>query len=160
MFHFLLFFWVAVVLNKVRLKEVKEMSDALVTVASFDEPYKAHIARMKLESEGIKCFLSGENFVATYWLLSRVEGGIKLKVKEADSKAAIEILARKETSSDTQLPSELGEYDLICPKCRSENIEYERYSWKMAIISILLFRLPLTWLKEEYKCLDCGHVWK
>ena len=150
----------AVVLNKVRLKEVKEMSDALVTVASFDEPYKAHIARMKLESEGIKCFLSGENFVATYWLLSRVEGGIKLKVKEADSKAAIEILARKETSSDTQLPSELGEYDLICPKCRSENIEYERYSWKMAIISILLFRLPLTWLKEEYKCLDCGHVWK
>ena len=160
MFHFLLFFWVAVVLNKVRLKEVKEMSDALVTVASFDEPYKAHIARMKLESEGIKCFLSGENFVATYWLLSRVEGGIKLKVKEADSKAAIEILARKETSSDTQLPSELGEYDLICPKCRSENIEYERYSWKMAIISILLFRLPLTWLKEEYKCLDCGHIWK
>ena len=147
-------------LNNVRLKEVKEMSDALVTVASFDEPYKAHIARMKLESEGIKCFLSGENFVATYWLLSRVEGGIKLKVKEADSKAAIEILARKETSSDTQLPSELGEYDLICPKCRSENIEYERYSWKMAIISILLFRLPLTWLKEEYKCLDCGHIWK
>lgn len=136
------------------------MSDILVTVASFDEPYKAHIARMRLESEGIKCFLGGENFVATYWLLSRVEGGIKLKVKEPDSKASIEILARKETSSDTQLPSELGEYDLICPKCRSENIEYERYSWKMAIISILLFRLPLTWLKEEYKCLDCGHIWK
>jgi len=160
LFHFFLFFGVAVVLNNVRLKEVKEMSDTLVTVASFDEPYKANIARMKLESEGIKCFLSGENFVATYWLLSRVEGGIKLKVKEADSKAAIEILARKETSSDTQLPSELGEYDLICPKCRSENIEYERYSWKMAIISILLFRLPLTWLKEKYKCLDCGHIWK
>ena len=69
-----------VVLNKVRLKEVKEMSDILVTVASFDEPYEAHIARMRLESEGIKCFLGGENFVATYWLLSRVEGGIKLKV--------------------------------------------------------------------------------
>ncbi|MGB7581592.1 MAG: DUF2007 domain-containing protein [Sedimentisphaerales bacterium] len=136
------------------------MSDTLVTVASFDEPYKANIAKAKLESEGIKCFLSGENFVATYWLLSRAEGGIKLKVREADSKAAIEILARKEISSDTQQPSELGEYDLTCPKCNSENIEYERYSWKMAIISILLFRLPVTWLKEEYKCLDCGHVWK
>jgi hypothetical protein len=148
------------VLNKVRLKEVKEMSNALVTVASFNEPYKANIARMKLESEGIKCFLSGENFVETYWLYSLADGGIKLKVKESDSNAAIEILARKETSSDTQLSSELGEYDLICPKCRSENIEYERYSWKMAMISILLFRLPLTWLKEEYKCLDCGHIWK
>jgi Zn finger protein HypA/HybF involved in hydrogenase expression len=136
------------------------MSDTLVMVASFDEPYKANIAKAKLESEGIKCFLSGENFVATYWLLSRVEGGIKLKVNEADSKAASEILAKKEMASDTQLPSELGEYDLICPKCRSENIEYERYSWKMALISILLFRLPVTWLKKEYKCLDCGHIWK
>jgi hypothetical protein len=160
LFHFLLFFWVVAVLNNVRLKEVKEMSDTLVTVASFDEPHKANIARMKLESEGIKCFLSGENFVATYWLYSLAEGGIKLKVNEADLAAASEILARKVTSSDTQLPSELGEYDLICPKCCSENIEYERYSWKMAMISILLFRLPVTWLKEEYKCLDCGHTWK
>jgi hypothetical protein len=136
------------------------MSDTLVTVASFDEPYKANIAKAKLESAGIKCFLSGENFVATYWLYSLADGGIKLKVKEADSITASEVLARKETLSDTQLPSDLGEYDLICPKCRSENIEYERYSWKMAMMSILLFRLPVTWLKEEYKCLDCGHVWK
>ena len=57
MFHFLLFFWVAAVLNKVCLKEVKEMSDALVTVASFDEPYKANIAKIKLESEGIECLV-------------------------------------------------------------------------------------------------------
>ncbi len=153
-------FWVVVMLNKVCFKEVKEMSNALVTVASFDEPYKANIAKIKLESEGIECFLSGENFVATYWLLSRAEGGIKLKVNEADSKAAIEILARKEKPLDTQQSSELGEYDLTCPKCNSENIEYERYSWKMALLSILLFRLPLTWLKEKYKCLDCGHIWK
>jgi hypothetical protein len=68
------------------------MGDKMVTIASFDEPYKAHIARAKLESEGIKCFLSGENFVATYWLCSRIEGGIKLKVRESDSKAAVEIL--------------------------------------------------------------------
>jgi hypothetical protein len=143
----------------VRRRQI-DMSDTLVTVASFDEPCKANIAKIKLESEGIKCFLSGENFVATYWLLSRAEGGIKLKVKEAEAKTATKILARKEMSSDTPLPSELGEYDLVCPKCRSENIEYERYSWKMAMLSILLFRLPVTWLKEEYKCLDCGHVWK
>jgi len=136
------------------------MSDALVTVASFDEPYKAHIARMKLESEGIKCFLSGENFVATYWLCSRIEGGIKLKVKESNSIAAVEILQSKEVPSEAQQPPELDGYDLICPKCRSENIEFERFSWKMALLSILLFRLPVTWLKKEYKCLDCGHVWK
>ena len=114
------------------------MGDKFVTVASYDEPYKANIAKIKLESEGIQCFLGGENFVATYWLLSRAEGGIKLKVNEADEKAATEILARKEALADTQ--SEEGEYDLICPKCRSENIEYERYSWKMAMLSILLFR--------------------
>jgi Zn finger protein HypA/HybF involved in hydrogenase expression len=138
----------------------EEMSDKFVTVASFDEPCKAHIAEAKLESEGIKCFLSGENFVATYWLYSRIEGGIKLKVMESDSKAAVDILQRREVPSNAQQQSELGEYDLTCPKCRSENIEYERFSWKMALLSILLFRLPLTWLKEEYKCLDCGYVWK
>ena len=134
------------------------MGDKFVTVASYDEPYKANIAKIKLESEGIECFLGSENFVATYWLLSRAEGGIKLKVNEAEAKTATEILARKEALADTQ--SEEGEYDLICPKCRSENIEYERYSWKMAMLSILLFSLPVTWRKKKYKCLDCGHIWK
>jgi hypothetical protein len=136
------------------------MGDKFVTVASFDEPYKANIAKIKLESEGIKCFLSGENFVATDWLLSLAAGGIKLKVNEADSKTATEILAKKEKPSDTNESSEFGGYDLTCPKCNSEKIEYERYSWKTAMLSILLFRLPVTYLKDEYKCLDCGHVWK
>jgi len=136
------------------------MSDAVVTVASFDEPYQAHIAKIKLESEGIKCFLSGEHFVGTYWLYSRIDGGVKLKVKESDLKAAEEILKSKVVSPDEQLPPELDGFDLTCPECRSENIEYERFSWKMALLSILLCRLPLTWRKDEYKCLDCGYKWK
>jgi hypothetical protein len=136
------------------------MRDKFVTVASFDEPYKANIAKIKLEAEGIKCFLSGENFVATYWLLSRAEGGIKLKVNEADAETATEILMRKEISSDAHKSSGFDDYDLVCPKCNSENIEYERYSWKMTMLSILLFSLPVTWLKKKYKCLVCGHIWK
>ncbi|MBN2020114.1 MAG: hypothetical protein JW749_07810 [Sedimentisphaerales bacterium] len=142
------------------MRDSREMNDRVVTVASFDEPYKAHIARIKLESAGIRCFLSGENFVSTYWLLSRADGGIKLKVWQQDVKAAEEFLRQKKSSSEAGKSDEAEGYDLVCPKCGSENIDYERFSRKALMLSILLFRLPLTWLKEKYKCEDCGNVWE
>ena len=60
------------------------MDDKLVTIRNFcyslDPDSEAELARIKLETEGIKCFLSGKYFVSTYWLLSGVEDGIKLQV--------------------------------------------------------------------------------
>ena len=62
------------------------MADKLVTIATFWETWEAHLAKDRLLDAGINCFLSGENFIATYWLLVIVEGGIKLKVAESDAR--------------------------------------------------------------------------
>jgi len=139
------------------------MTDKLITIANFIEPFQANLARVKLESEGIKCFLGGENFVATYWLLSNADRGIKLQVRESDAKRALEILSSEEETgvqetSAVSVPFEAA--DPRCPKCSSENIEYERFSRKAFFLGILFLRFPIAVPKRSNKCRDCGHVWK
>ena len=64
------------------------MTDRLVTVATSWENWEAHLASDRLLDAGINCFLSGENFVDTYWLLAGAVRGIKLKVAEPDAPEA------------------------------------------------------------------------
>jgi DNA-directed RNA polymerase subunit RPC12/RpoP len=138
------------------------MADRLITIATFGEPLEANLAKIRLQSEGIDCFLAGEHFVATHWLLSNADRGIKLQVKESDAKRALEIFEtgqkpnREVTPQDW--PSEST--DLRCPKCSSEDIEYEKFSRKVFFLSILFLRFPLPLPKRTYRCKSCGHVWK
>ncbi len=139
------------------------MADRLITIANFSEPLEANLAKIKLESEGIKCFLVGENFVATYWLLSTADRGVKLQVNKSEAERALEILGTKkgqrlEKDREKDLTAET--YDLLCPKCHSKNIEYEKFSRKVFFLSILFFRFPLPILKKKYKCGNCGYVWE
>lgn len=139
------------------------MADRLITIANFNEPLEANLAKIKLESAGIKCFLFGENFTATYWLAALADRGIKLQVKESEAKRALEILGTKESQRlerDEKEGLTVETYDLLCPKCHSKNIEYEKFSRKAFFLSILFFRFPLPILKKRYKCKNCGYVWE
>jgi hypothetical protein len=143
------------------------MADRLVTIANFafgpDPTSEAELAKIKLEAEGIPCFLAGKNFAAMYWLLSGVDRGIKLQVKESDVKRALEILGRHEQinieeSLHKDSTPELSA--LRCPACGCEDIEYEKFSKKVFYLSILFLRFPLPFLKKGYRCNKCGHIWK
>jgi len=139
------------------------MADKIVTIANFLEPFEAELARIKLEAEGIRCFLAGKNFVSTYWLYSNADHGIKLQVNDRDAVKAVEILenndgAELEEIHDEELIAEPAE--IVCPKCKSENIEYERFSRTVALLSVLFLRFPLPFPKRTYKCQDCGYTWK
>ena len=133
------------------------MDEKIIKIANFDEYTKAEITKIALEREGIQCFLSGENFVATYWLYSRIEGGIKLYIKESDKQKALEILKNINQSENADADKS---YDIRCPKCNSTDIDYARYSRLTFFISILLFRLPITYPHKRYTCKSCGHKWK
>jgi predicted RNA-binding Zn-ribbon protein involved in translation (DUF1610 family) len=138
------------------------MADRLITIANFDEPLEANLAKIKLESAGIECFLLGENTAAS-WLLSLVDRGVKLQVKESEAKRALEILGTKEAQrleKDEEKDLTAETYDLLCPKCHSEDIEYEKFSRKVSFLSILFFRFPLPILKKKYKCKNCGYAWE
>ena len=143
------------------------MADKLVTICSFtygpDPVSEAELARIKLESNDIQCFLGGKNFVSTYWLMSGGDRGVKLQVRKSDVEKALKILEADshinfdETDDSDMRPEPINP---SCPKCSSESIEYEGFSITMFYIGILFLRFPLPFLKKKYKCINCGEVWK
>lgn len=68
------------------------MAQKLVTIARFQDPVEAALARNRLEAAGIKAALSDENLVAMDWLLTNAIGGIKLMVLDSDSDRAVDVL--------------------------------------------------------------------
>lgn len=75
------------------------MAGKLVTVATFDMPTEAHLAKGLLEANGLEVFLADELTVGVAWHLSNAVGGIKLQVAENDVERATGILAAREDRS-------------------------------------------------------------
>ena len=72
------------------------MSDKLVTVAQFSDSFKAYMAQMRLEAEGIKSVIVGENLIASFPGLLKIE----IQVLSNDAGKAIEILESDEKQEE------------------------------------------------------------
>lgn len=135
------------------------MSEELVTIATFSMAIEADLARAKLESEGIECFLADEHTVTVNWLYSQAVGGVKLQVKEADAQRAIGVL--KESRITKDIENQADEFEgYYCPRCNSTDVHYEKFSRRLVFASWLLLRFPLPFLKRQWKCKNCGYQWK
>ena len=77
------------------------MSD-IVTVARFNEPLEADMARLRLQSAGIETFLSGENGA----ILEPGLGPLQLQVSAEDEKDARAILADPGATAEDMLQSD------------------------------------------------------
>ena len=73
------------------------MSRELVTVATFNDPVEAAMARNCLESEGVSAILVDEQTIATDWGLGNAIGGIKLQVSAAQLEKAEFLLTQRRT---------------------------------------------------------------
>ena len=134
------------------------MHSVLRTVATFEYAHFAHLAKTKLESEGIECFIFDEHTSSMNWFYTNAIGGIKLKVRGEDYERASIIL--KENVDDSNSIDEADEIiKLSCPKCGSDNIRDEKFSKRFAYISILLLGFPLLFKKRKYECGNCGLKW-
>ena len=140
------------------------MTEKLVTIANFiygpDPASKAEIARMRLEDEGIQCFLAGKNFVSMIWLYSAIDKGVKLQVRQSDAQKATGIIRSLDEQMAEQKTPEPNQDIPTCPKCGSDNIEYEKFSRNLFYLAILFFRFPLPYPTGSYKCNICRHKWK
>ncbi len=132
--------------------------EQLKTIASYRDLPLAELAKAKLESEGIFCFLANKNHVGLNWLYSFALGGVKVQVKSEDSESAIEILNSDQSSdlSDIEDSFPALEKDDICIECGSSNLELINASRKAGAFS-LLFGLPLIFFRKRYRCRDCGN---
>ena len=139
-----------------------------VTVASFWQPTEAHIARLKLESEGIACLIVDEN-VATNWLGAPAIGGVRLQVPDKSSNEAKAILGVHAPAEAPPVSLPFG----ACPECGSQHIIrpwlQPQVIWA-AVVALLLFGIPLAlpfalagfvyyliaW--RPWRCQDCGNT--
>lgn len=134
--------------------------DRLVTIAAFNEPIEAHLARSRLECDGVPCSLADEHIVGVYWLSTAAVGGVKLQVRERDREQALRVL--EETSARPVASAEWVTGDLDaprCPACGSLRVEGERFSRRWVFLSWLLVGIPLPFLRRFERCGRCGERW-
>lgn len=137
------------------------MANDWKTVATFSQPVEAHLARTKLESEGIVCVVSDEYLVRVNWLLSNAVGGVKLLVAPWDEERARAILRprpRLVVVADDAEPR--GDGEMICPNCRSFDVYYTRFSRRAAGVFMLVFGFIVPWFNRRWLCKQCGYEWK
>jgi len=134
------------------------MHSVLKTVATFEYAHFAHLAKTKLESEGIECFIFDEYTSSINWLYTNAIGGIKLKVRGEEYERAVKLLNERVEDFTTDV-EEIDDTEIICPECNSEEIKDEKISKKFAYISILLLGFPLLFKKRKYECKNCAFKW-
>ena len=70
------------------------MPSRLTTIASFENPAEAHLARARLENEGIAAVVTGEATASWLWYYGTAIGGAQLQVFEEDAPQAREVLGK------------------------------------------------------------------
>ena len=149
------------------------MEEQLVILRTFMYPTEAYPLISKLESEGIMCFLDGENTITVHPFLSNAIGGAKLKIKESDVQRALKIIKDVDDSFNKTLkanqkpiPEKFShgfiKVDTFCPECDSTNVFRKKMPFHQMILVILLLPLylPLLFLTKMHYCANCGYEWK
>lgn len=133
----------------------------LVTVASFTNPLEAHIARGRLEAEGIQAFVAHEHHVWANWFLSTALGGVKIQVSPPDAQRAAEILGDERTGRyEALLEAQARPAPApVCPVCHSRDIQAVHRSERISLVVVWLSSLPLPYTSGTMKCRACGHRW-
>jgi DNA-directed RNA polymerase subunit RPC12/RpoP len=132
-----------------------------ITVAVFDEPLQAHLARMRLEREGIPCVLENENTVSMIWTYSMMVGGIRLQVGESDAERAVAVLGEKPPPAEGPAGDEEEKQTAVrCPSCNGRDLVFEKWSrrWMWTFVALLGFPVPVR--KNCWRCRTCGTEWK
>jgi len=126
------------------------MSGKLTTVARYFHPTDAHIAAGRLKAQGIPVFLRDINHASVNWLICIALGGIRLQVPD-DCVA----LSRSILEEEFEPVAEA-----CCPQCGSGDVSNASRRWKLSVLAVHLFSLPLPWRRNARICDSCGHEWE
>jgi hypothetical protein len=146
------------------------MEDTVITLKTFMFPADAYPLMGHLESEGIECFLDGENTVGAHPFLSNAIGGVRLQIKSPDLARAKEILNELEKDTEEILQKPLPpafakgfvRVEAFCPECEGTNVFRKKFPWYKTVLAIIFapIYLPLLFLAKRHYCSDCNHTWK
>jgi hypothetical protein len=118
------------------------MTEQPTVVGTYSDVMAAHVARARLEAEGIRTFLLDENLLTVNPLLAGAMGGVKLVVAAADADIARELLARPSAVCD----------EPACPACGSHRIQMHHAGRRSAFLTILLLGAPIGRARATARC--------
>ncbi len=125
------------------------MTDTSVDVGFFSDAMAAHLARARLEAEGIEAHVYDQHMVTNEPLLSGALGGVKVAVAASDAEAARRLLADKHAVEAS-----------TCPRCDSTQIERLELGRRAAFLTIISLGFPIGRTKSSLRCEECEHRWR
>lgn len=130
----------------------------LVTIAEYTNALQAHIARGRLEAEGLEVHIADEHYITMNWYLSNALGGVKLQVAENKIEQAKEVLAAIEAGDYEIQESKEDQSSIECPRCHSSKVTQKSMrGWALSIF--YLSNIP-CFFKSRYQCSQCQFQWK
>lgn len=128
------------------------MPDEIVTLAQYDRPVDAHLARGQLEVEGISCIVINDG-IDNLSVYHAVEPGlVRLQVRAEDRERASEVLG-------LNLPPE-PVAQVNCPHCGSDNVKRRHIFFPLLFVHWIMG----CWVRNLAKsprnrCGDCNARW-
>ena len=126
--------------------------DRLITAITFTFPHDAHLAKAKLESEGVEVFIKDEMTVQVHNFYSNAIGGVKLQVRSADLDNAQHILVesgyiQEHESKENKLLTKLDHWTSHLPLIGDLRVELKLLIsvfiiLTIVVVSIVLLALP------------------
>lgn len=136
----------------------------LITIASFTEPWEAHIFRGRLEAEGVPAWVAHDQHVTLDWPMATALGGVKVQVPPAfvEEARAVEQHYLNADYQANLLEEQPDITDIRCPECHSSRYRSPA-SAVMTILAVLTLGLasiifPPTGNRRI--CSQCGHQWE
>ena len=126
-------------------------SDSFITIEHFYDAIEARIVAGRLEAAGIPTLLPGIHHVSVNWMIAVALGGIPLQVPAAFADDALEVLAEDVALDDD---------DQRCPKCGSGESERDSMRWRLSMLLVHAFQLPVPWKDDRRQCQECGFRWE
>lgn len=117
----------------------------------------AHLLKVKLESEGIPCYLFDEHLSEIYPTHNFSTGGVRLKIDETHAEHALEVYQAYELQTKGQSSVK------ACPKCHNTQIKVlqnkkSKLQLFLAAIMVLFALFPIKSKPVLLQCEDCGEV--
>ena len=146
------------------------MESKWVTIASFNMPHQAHLAKSRLEAGGIPVTIRDEHLISMNQFYSPALGGVKVQVLTENMKEAQEILnsvpdveLQDEEALSATMPEEPGPRPpeaIECPHCGSEGFAEELHYPVERFLNGLLLGLPYLWIGRPLHCRACNHTFR